>query len=331
MALPASAANSQDSFNLDFLSEALLLDPHADSLTLPEAFFGLGAMPPSDDVGPSLESLPPSPSGEQSIVSSPNSFISSERETSASFQSDVDNAPVWLPSPISSFLSPQGGEDLLNNLQPAPLEPAPVPKSQATIVPPLSMKLKEQDFQAACTHLREMASSGLPVSTMLEYLHSARSGLDREIPAEVLLQGLVDREQRHAWTPCSPSASSSGASLGPQRRTRGPARDNELQSYAIPAGPRLYKCDQCPLVFDRAYNMREHLKTHDPNCPKEFHCPLVYCPHASHRRADMHRHIKNVHIKREVLTSEHRHNILTAYPAVRGLFPTPAKRRGGRT
>lgn len=214
---------------------------------------------------------------------------------------------------------------------PPPAPSMPTPSSQATLIPPLCRSKQDNDFDTACTNLRGMAASGLPASSMLQYLHASRYGIDRDIPAEVLLQGLIEFERTQLWDASSPSASSQDSSFGPQRRARRPQEpDASVASYAIPAGPRMYKCDKCPLVFDRAYNLREHLKTHDPNCVKEFECPLNHCPHASHRRADMHRHIKNVHIKKEALTPDHKSLILASYPAMRGDFAPTSRKRGAK-
>lgn len=179
------------------------------------------------------------------------------------------------------------------------------------------------DYDSVCSSLKEMAATGTPATAMMQFLNLSRQALHREIPADVVLQGLLEREKRQALEPSTPSSSSafssSPGSMG-KRRPRQSLKE-VAKPYAIPAGPRMYQCDQCPLIFNRAYNLKEHLKLHDGHAEKRFSCPLLDCPHASHRRADMHRHIKSVHLKHG-LDETAKAVILVQYPAMRpDLYP----------
>lgn len=289
----------------------------------------------------------PSPSSEYSLASSPLSIASSVPDASSARTGPNDDQAIFPSTfcfkPLPKEEPNKPNDVLTNSLYETSLTPATSSPSlrQPTIVPPLLSKHddstgEQQKFQTACANVRGMASSGLPLDSIQQYLLACQPGLRRDVPAHILLQGLIEYEHssnhhyhNHVSSPSShslrsaSSTASSGYSAAPHSASN-TTQTEDLEAYAVPAGPRMYQCPECPLVFNRAFNFREHRKTHDPTSIRPFGCPL--CIHASHRRADMHRHIKNVHLKKEQLTSDHRAQIVAAYPSLRGEVAITRKR-----
>ncbi|KIK69919.1 hypothetical protein GYMLUDRAFT_67179 [Collybiopsis luxurians FD-317 M1] len=58
---------------------------------------------------------------------------------------------------------------------------------------------------------------------------------------------------------------------------------------------RKYKCTICPRAFDRAFNLKTHLETHNPNRPKPYVCPHSACLRAFSRKHDLGRHLTSIH------------------------------------
>ncbi|KIY51333.1 hypothetical protein FISHEDRAFT_27185, partial [Fistulina hepatica ATCC 64428] len=62
------------------------------------------------------------------------------------------------------------------------------------------------------------------------------------------------------------------------------------------ADPRKkYKCTICPRAFARAYNLKTHMATHDPNRPKPHVCPYRSCGRSFSRKHDLGRHLVSIH------------------------------------
>ncbi|EGO02732.1 hypothetical protein SERLA73DRAFT_176077 [Serpula lacrymans var. lacrymans S7.3] len=75
----------------------------------------------------------------------------------------------------------------------------------------------------------------------------------------------------------------------PQTRTR-PVEDD------IKDDPRKrYKCVSCPRAFARAYNLKTHMATHDPNRLKPHVCPHRSCGRSFSRKHDLGRHLVSIH------------------------------------
>lgn len=79
-------------------------------------------------------------------------------------------------------------------------------------------------------------------------------------------------------------------------------------SNAVPATPatridddaradprRKYKCTSCPRAFARAYNLKTHMATHDPNRLKPHVCPHSSCGRSFSRKHDLGRHLISIH------------------------------------
>ncbi|KAJ6574747.1 hypothetical protein B0H19DRAFT_1125591 [Mycena capillaripes] len=56
-----------------------------------------------------------------------------------------------------------------------------------------------------------------------------------------------------------------------------------------------YKCSACPRAFARAYNLKTHMATHDPNRLKPHVCPHRSCGRSFSRKHDLGRHLISIH------------------------------------
>lgn len=84
-----------------------------------------------------------------------------------------------------------------------------------------------------------------------------------------------------------------------------PAMSSAHVSHQLPTTPRpsderadsrkRYKCPTCPRAFARAYNLKTHLATHDPNRPKPHTCPHRNCGRSFSRKHDLGRHLVSIH------------------------------------
>ncbi|KAL0578017.1 hypothetical protein V5O48_003967 [Marasmius crinis-equi] len=66
-----------------------------------------------------------------------------------------------------------------------------------------------------------------------------------------------------------------------------------------------YKCNVCPRAFARAYNLKTHMATHDPNREKPFVCPHRSCGRSFSRKHDLGRHLISIHRDESVCSSHH--------------------------
>jgi hypothetical protein len=55
-----------------------------------------------------------------------------------------------------------------------------------------------------------------------------------------------------------------------------------------------YKCGVCNMLFQRSYNHKTHMQTHNPERKKEHVCPYKDCGHAFVRKTDLDRHDTSV-------------------------------------
>ncbi|KAK5695114.1 hypothetical protein LTR17_024616 [Elasticomyces elasticus] len=56
-------------------------------------------------------------------------------------------------------------------------------------------------------------------------------------------------------------------------------------------------CEQCGKVFQRQYNLKAHMETHNPGRPQNHVCPYAECEKRFVRRTDLLRHESSVHLK----------------------------------
>ncbi|KAH9911439.1 uncharacterized protein BXZ73DRAFT_82779 [Epithele typhae] len=65
---------------------------------------------------------------------------------------------------------------------------------------------------------------------------------------------------------------------------------------------RKYQCPTCPRAFARAYNLKTHIQTHDPNRLKPYSCLHKSCGRSFSRKHDLTRHMVSIH-RAESVTS----------------------------
>lgn len=58
---------------------------------------------------------------------------------------------------------------------------------------------------------------------------------------------------------------------------------------------RKYQCPNCPRAFARAFNLKTHIQTHDPNRLKPYACQHKSCGRAFSRKHDLTRHLISIH------------------------------------
>ncbi|KAI6153347.1 hypothetical protein BKA82DRAFT_665352 [Pisolithus tinctorius] len=61
-----------------------------------------------------------------------------------------------------------------------------------------------------------------------------------------------------------------------------------------------YQCPTCPRAFARAYNLKTHMATHDPNRLKPHVCPHRNCGRSFSRKHDLGRHLVSIHREESV-------------------------------
>ncbi|KAN0100856.1 hypothetical protein V8E55_000840 [Tylopilus felleus] len=83
----------------------------------------------------------------------------------------------------------------------------------------------------------------------------------------------------------------------PQARS---VRGVEDQSKEDPR--KKYQCPTCPRAFARAYNLKTHMATHDPNRLKPHVCPHRSCGRSFSRKHDLGRHLVSIHRDESVST-----------------------------
>jgi hypothetical protein len=66
-----------------------------------------------------------------------------------------------------------------------------------------------------------------------------------------------------------------------------------------------YKCASCPRAFARAYNLKTHMATHDPNRLKPYICPHQACRRSFSRKHDLGRHLISIHRDESIASSHH--------------------------
>ncbi|KAI7890743.1 uncharacterized protein EV154DRAFT_564013 [Mucor mucedo] len=81
-----------------------------------------------------------------------------------------------------------------------------------------------------------------------------------------------------------------------------PTRQKRKATYAAPSEnqgnkkqKKEFACSFCDFVCNRKYNLETHMVLHNPNRKKKYQC--TNCGRGFDRKADVKRHIKNVHKK----------------------------------
>jgi len=74
------------------------------------------------------------------------------------------------------------------------------------------------------------------------------------------------------------------------------ARTRTRKNWTTPANAN-YTCHICHKLFQRSYNHKTHMETHNPNRRKEHFCPAPDCERPFVRKTDLDRHFNSVHRK----------------------------------
>ncbi|KAJ7225870.1 hypothetical protein GGX14DRAFT_422684 [Mycena pura] len=69
----------------------------------------------------------------------------------------------------------------------------------------------------------------------------------------------------------------------------------EEDDYKVGDARKKYRCPSCPRAFARAYNLKTHMATHDPNRLKPHVCPHRSCGRSFSRKHDLGRHLVSIH------------------------------------
>ncbi|KAH7927368.1 hypothetical protein BV22DRAFT_1031849 [Leucogyrophana mollusca] len=104
---------------------------------------------------------------------------------------------------------------------------------------------------------------------------------------------------QHTPSPSNMSQLSASSSPMPQARS---VRGVEDHSKDDPR--KRYPCPSCPRAFARAYNLKTHMATHDPNRLKPHVCPHRSCGRSFSRKHDLGRHLVSIHRDESVCSSQ---------------------------
>ncbi|KAI0029150.1 hypothetical protein K488DRAFT_73205 [Vararia minispora EC-137] len=101
-----------------------------------------------------------------------------------------------------------------------------------------------------------------------------------------------------------PRISSSSSSYSPERvPTRLPTVPHVPAILSVEDGGemghidsrRKHQCPNCPRAFARAFNLKTHMETHNPNRSKPYVCPHRSCARSFSRKHDLQRHRAAIH------------------------------------
>ena len=86
-----------------------------------------------------------------------------------------------------------------------------------------------------------------------------------------------------------------------KRASHVPNEEPKSKTYKRRRTPREnanWLCEICDMPFERPYNLKSHLETHDPHREKPFKCEYEGCAREFVRKTDLVRHIQSVRILR---------------------------------
>lgn len=161
----------------------------------------------------------------------------------------------------------------------SPVSPNPsVGISAASYSPPTYQRGSFSDYEPQ-THMRA------PASSVSDYYPSI-TGVGVKYPTSVV-QATV-------------SPANVSAQLPSVRSTPSPivASQRALHSDSIKESKdpkRKYQCPTCPRAFARAFNLKTHIQTHDPNRAKPYACHHKTCGRSFSRKHDLTRHLVSIH------------------------------------
>ncbi|KAF7192742.1 Cell wall transcription factor ACE2 [Pseudocercospora fuligena] len=79
--------------------------------------------------------------------------------------------------------------------------------------------------------------------------------------------------------------------------SRSPGSDARVKRGYTTHANSTCECDKCGKLFQRSYNLKAHMETHDPEREQPHACPYTDCKRRFVRRTDLIRHEQSVHLK----------------------------------
>ena len=124
-------------------------------------------------------------------------------------------------------------------------------------------------------------------------------------PALPLIEPIIKKTSEQAGTTTVSLAMSRGSPTAvagtflSERRFATTLSDMNVLTPKRHAAPRLYECPTCHKLFDRAYNRKMHMTTHEAieKRLRPFACPLETCDKKFARKHDRNRHYLGVHLR----------------------------------
>ncbi|CAG7846703.1 SubName: Full=Uncharacterized protein {ECO:0000313/EMBL:CCA71510.1} [Serendipita indica DSM 11827] len=167
-------------------------------------------------------------------------------------------------------------------------------------------------FQALENFSNELAAFGLSDATNLGSNHLAT--IDAVVPSQTTRS---IQPSSVSLDLLMPSSIASGTSYDELSSSPGPNNASERQQESaerefgsstglvgsfVPVPPqsatdprKKYQCPSCPRAFARAFNLKTHMATHDPNRLKPHVCHHTGCGRSFSRKHDLGRHLVSIH------------------------------------
>ncbi|KAI9512869.1 hypothetical protein F5148DRAFT_1160483 [Russula earlei] len=94
-----------------------------------------------------------------------------------------------------------------------------------------------------------------------------------------------------------------------------PVQASDKQTHTGPGG-RAHQCPNCNRAFARAFNLKTHLDTHNPERVKQYVCPHTGCKRPFSRKHDLQRHRTAIHRDQASSSSVYSDSSRISKPAV---------------
>lgn len=165
----------------------------------------------------------------------------------------------------------------------SPVSPnSSVSLNQSTYSPPSYHRGSFSDYEPQ-TGMRAPASSASDY-----YPHSPLATMGVKYSSNVVVQATVSPANVSSQLP---SHSTPSPIVASQRLVK-----QENVSRELSKDPkRKYQCPTCPRAFARAFNLKTHIQTHDPNRAKPYACHHKTCGRSFSRKHDLTRHLVSIH------------------------------------
>jgi len=184
----------------------------------------------------------------------------------------MDNTSEYSAHDLNSVSATLGMADSFGALSPSPEGSPP-----AFELSPYSSRSSHSDYEPAISTRHPILSS------TSEYNPSNKLGARPSLPHQLTI---------------SPSSTTSCVSTSPQLPAippLPPVRSVEHHKHLTEDLKKKYQCPNCPRAFARAFNLKTHRETHNPNRAKPHACPFPACGRSFSRKHDLGRHLSSIH------------------------------------